>query len=339
MLVKKIFKLKNLRHLLLVLLSACIENAPLDSLSPEGPYARSIDELFWITFWIAVVIFVIVQGALLLSVFVYKEKPDSPEPKQIHGNTKLEILWTVIPVLILAAIAVPTVRTIFDLAREPENALKIEVIGHQWWFEYKYPDYGITTANVLVIPADKPVRLEMWSNDVLHNYWVPKLNGKRYLVPGQTTYLNLHADSPNEFWAQCGEYCGLSHSKMRGRVLSMSQSDFDAWVNNQQKDAVAFSTDDLSLAAEGQQVYLNAGCTQCHVINGVWDIQGDRIAPNLTHFANRNVFAGAALKNNPENLTKWLANPAELKPGTFMPNLELTESEINALIAYLETLK
>ena len=339
MLVKKIFKFKNLRFIPFIFLSACIENAPLDSLSPEGPYARSIDELFWITFWIAVGVFVIVQGALLLSVFVFKEKPESPEPKQIHGNTKLEILWTVIPVLILAAIAVPTVQTIFDLAREPEDALKIEVIGHQWWFEYKYPDYGITTANVLVIPADKPVRLEMWSNDVLHNYWVPKLNGKRYLVPGQTTYLNLHADSPDEFWAQCGEYCGLSHSKMRGRVLSLSQKDFDIWVANEQKNATAFSNEDLSLAAEGQQVYLNAGCTQCHVVNGVWDVQGDRIAPNLTHFAVRNVFAGAALENNRENLTRWLANPAEVKPGTFMPNLELTESEINALIAYLETLK
>ena len=339
MLVKKIFKFKNLKFIPLIFLSACIENAPLDSLSPEGPYARSIDELFWITFWIAVGVFVIVQGALLLSVFVFKEKPESPEPKQIHGNTKLEILWTVIPVLILAAIAVPTVQTIFDLAREPEDALKIEVIGHQWWFEYKYPDYGITTANVLVIPADKPVRLEMWSNDVLHNYWVPKLNGKRYLVPGQTTYLNLHADSPDEFWAQCGEYCGLSHSKMRGRVLSLSQKDFDIWVANEQKNATAFSNEDLSLAAEGQQVYLNAGCTQCHVVNGVWDVQGDRIAPNLTHFAVRNVFAGAALENNRENLTRWLANPAEVKPGTFMPNLELTESEINALIAYLETLK
>ena len=339
MLVIKIFKFKNLRFIPLIFLSACIENAPLDSLSPEGPYARSIDELFWITFWIAVGVFVIVQGALILSVFVFKEKPESPEPKQIHGNTKLEILWTVIPVLILAAIAVPTVQTIFDLAREPEDALKVEVIGHQWWFEYKYPDYGITTANVLVIPADKPVRLEMWSNDVLHNYWVPKLNGKRYLVPGQTTYLNLHADSPDEFWAQCGEYCGLSHSKMRGRVLSLSQKDFDNWVANEQKNATAFSNEDLSLAAEGQQVYLNAGCTQCHVVNGVWDVQGDRIAPNLTHFAVRNVFAGAALENNRENLTRWLANPAEVKPGTFMPNLELTESEINALIAYLETLK
>ena len=111
------------------------------------------------------------------------------------------------------------------------------MIGHQWWFEYKYPDYGITTANVLVIPEDTPIRLEMWSNDVLHNYWVPKLNGKRYLVPGQKTYLNLHADNAEEFWAQCGEYCGLSHSKMRGRVLSMTQSDFDAWVVNEQKNA------------------------------------------------------------------------------------------------------
>ena len=337
MLMKIFFKLKNLKYLFLVFISACIENAPLDSLSPEGPYARSIDELFWLTFWIAVIIFVLVQGALLVSVLLFRDKPNKPEPKQVHGNTKLEIIWTVIPVLILAFIAVPTVRTIFDLAREPEDALKIEVIGHQWWFEYKYPDYGITTANVLVIPSDRPVRLEMWSNDVLHNYWVPKLNGKRYLVPGQKTYLNLHADNPDEFWAQCGEYCGLSHSKMRGRVISLSENDFNMWINNEQQNALKL--EDGSLAAEGQSVFLNAGCTQCHVINGVWDTQGDRIAPNLTHFAARTVFAGAALENNKENLTNWLANPAKIKPGTFMPNLELTEAEINALIAYLGTLK
>ena len=334
----KLFKDKKIFLLSFLFLSSCIEDAPLDSLSPAGPYARSIDELFWLTFWIAVGVFAIVQGALLFSVFYFKERESSPEPKQIHGNNFLEILWTIIPVLILAVIAVPTVRTIFDLAREPEDALKIEVIGHQWWFEYKYPDFGITTANVLVIPEDRPVRLEMWSNDVLHNYWVPKLNGKRYLVPGQTTYLNLQADSPEEFWAQCGEYCGLSHSKMRGRVISMTEEDFASWVANEQSYAQK-ELPESSLAAEGQVVYLNAGCTQCHVIDGVWDVQGDRIAPNLTHFANRSVFAGAALKNNPENLTKWLANPAVIKPGTFMPNLELTEKEINALIAYLGTLK
>jgi len=335
---KSFFKYKNLSVFILLFLTACIENAPLDSLSPAGPYARQIDDLFWLTFWIAVGVFFIVQGALIFSVFYFRDMPGKPEPKQIHGNNVLELMWTIIPILILAAIAVPTVRTIFDLAREPEGALKIEVIGHQWWFEYKYPDYDITTANVLVIPADTPVRLEMWSNDVLHNYWVPKLNGKRYLVPGQKTYLNLHADSPDEFWAQCGEYCGLSHSKMRGRVLSLNQEDFENWVSNEKLNANK-ELPEGTLAAEGQQVYLNAGCTQCHVINGVWDVQGDRIAPNLTHFANRNVFAGAALKNNKENLTKWLANPAEIKPGTFMPNLELTEKEIEALIAYLGTLK
>ena len=336
--IKKFLKTRHLMLCSFLFITACIENAPLDSLSPAGPYARTIDDLFWLTFWIAVVIFFIVQGALLFSVFYFKDSPDKPEPKQIHGNNFLEILWTIIPVIILASIAVPTVRTIFDLAREPEDALKIEVIGHQWWFEYKYPDFAITTANVLVIPEDTPIRLEMWSNDVLHNYWVPKLNGKRYLVPGQKTYLNLHADKAEEFWAQCGEYCGLSHSKMRGRVLSLSQSDFDSWVMNQQKNA-ANDLDQNSLAYEGQQVYLNAGCTQCHVIDGVWDVQGEQIAPNLTHFGIRNVFAGAALKNNPENLTKWLANPAQIKPGTFMPNLELTEREIEALIEYLGTLK
>ena len=130
--IKKFLKSKNFILCSFLFITACIEDAPLDSLSPAGPYARTIDELFWLTFWIAVVIFFIVQGALLFSVFYFKDSPDKPEPKQIHGNNFLEILWTIIPVIILASIAVPTVRTIFDLAREPEDALKIEVIGHQW---------------------------------------------------------------------------------------------------------------------------------------------------------------------------------------------------------------
>ena len=261
---------KRLKLLLFVVLfSACIENAPLDSLSPEGPYARTIDDLYWLTFWIAVAIFALVQTVLLVAVALFRDKPGKPEPKQIHGNIKLELLWTIIPVLILASIAIPTVRAIFDLAKEPENAMRVEVIGHQWWFEFKYPDYGITTANILVIPEDTPIRLEMWSNDVMHNFWVPKLNGKRYLVPGQLTYLNLYADNAGEYWAQCGEYCGLSHSKMRARVISLSKTDFNNWVINEQAEAQR--PVEGTLAAEGEQVYLNAGCTQCHVIDGVWD--------------------------------------------------------------------
>ena len=330
--------IKRVKPLLFVFfISACIENAPMDSLSPEGPYARTIDDLFWLTFWIAVVIFIIVQGALIIAVIFFRDKEGMPEPKQIQGNHKLELLWTIIPVLILGAIAFPTVRTIFDLAKEPEGALNIELIGHQWWFEFNYPDYDITTANILVIPEGTPVRLEMWSNDVMHNFWVPKLNGKRYLVPGQKTYLNLFADNAGEYWAQCGEYCGLSHSKMRARVISLSSGDFEKWIENEQKNAL--KPPEGSLAAKGEEIYLNAGCTQCHVIDGIWDIQGDRIAPNLTHVASRHVLGGASFNNNKEDLTAWLANPAAIKPGTFMPNLELTEEEIDALIEYLGCLK
>ena len=309
----------------------------MDSLSPEGPYARTIDDLFWLTFWIAVVIFIIVQGALIIAVIFFRDKEGMPEPKQIQGNHKLELLWTIIPVLILGAIAFPTVRTIFDLAKEPEGALNVELVGHQWWFEFNYPEYDITTANILVIPEGTPVRLEMWSNDVMHNFWVPKLNGKRYLVPGQKTYLNLFADNAGEYWAQCGEYCGLSHSKMRARVISLSSSDFEKWIENEQKNAL--KPPEGTLAAKGEEIYLNAGCTQCHVIDGIWDIQGDRIAPNLTHVASRHVLGGASFNNNKEDLTAWLANPAAIKPGTFMPNLELTEEEIDALIEYLGSLK
>ena len=330
--------IKKVKHLVFVFfISACIENAPMDSLSPEGPYARTIDDLFWLTFWIAVVIFIIVQGVLIIAVIFFRDKEGMPEPKQIQGNHKLELLWTIIPVLILGAIAFPTVRTIFDLAKEPEGALNVEIVGHQWWFEINYPEYGITTANILVIPEGTPVRLEMWSEDVMHNFWVPKLNGKRYLVPGQKTYLNLFADNSGEYWAQCGEYCGLSHSKMRARVISLSSSDFEKWIENEQKNAIRPL--EGSLAAKGEEIYLNAGCTQCHVINGIWDIQGDRIAPNLTHVASRHVLGGASFKNNKEDLTAWLANPAAIKPGTFMPNLELTEEEIDALIEYLGSLK
>ena len=313
--------IKKVKHLVFVFfISACIENAPMDSLSPEGPYARTIDDLFWLTFWIAVVIFIIVQGVLIIAVIFFRDKEGMPEPKQIQGNHKLELLWTIIPVLILGAIAFPTVRTIFDLAKEPEGALNVEIVGHQWWFEINYPEYGITTANILVIPEGTPVRLEMWSEDVMHNFWVPKLNGKRYLVPGQKTYLNLFADNSGEYWAQCGEYCGLSHSKMRARVISLSSTDFEKWIENEQKNAI--KPLEGSLAAKGEEIYLNAGCTQCHVINGIWDVLG-----------------GASFNNNKEDLTAWLANPAAIKPGTFMPNLELTEEEIDALIEYLGSLK
>jgi cytochrome c oxidase subunit 2 len=323
---------------LMLLLSGCIKDAPLDSLNPAGPVAEKIDGLWWMVFWIAAAVFVLVQGGILVIAFMFRDRPGRREPKQIHGNNKLEVLWTAIPALILAGIAVPTVQTIFELTDRPANALTIEVIGHQWWFEYVYPDQNITTANTLVIPAGVPVELQLTSEDVLHNFWVPQLAGKRYLVTGQETFLNLEADEPGEYWGQCAEFCGLSHALMRARVVALDEAGFEQWVAGQQQPAVEPPAN--SLAQQGRETFLSAGCTRCHIIEGVWEeVARQPPAPNLTHLASRTMFAGASFEFNEANLRTWLANPAAMKDGTFMPNLSLNDDEITALVAYLETLK
>ena len=209
-------------------LGACsligIPDSPLNSLDPKGPFAERIDNLFWPVFWIATAVFVLVEGAVLVIAVAFRDRKGSKEPRQIHGNTKLEILWTVIPAAILASIAVPTVRGVFELTECGDGAYPVEIIGHQWWFEYRYPQEDIETANVLVIPAGREVCASMTSEDVMHNFWVPSLNGKRYLVPGQTTVLRLQADEAGIFWGQCAEFCGLSHALMRAQVRAVSEA-------------------------------------------------------------------------------------------------------------------
>ena len=335
----------------LVMLGACSRvEQPLNSFDSQGPIAEQINDLFWPVFWIAVAIFVLVQGALLIAVFLFRDRGDGkrPEPKQTPGNTRLELLWTVIPTLILAGIAVPTVSTLFDLAECPEDAMEIEVIGHQWWFEFRYPDSGVVTANVMVIPEDTEICAKMTSDDVLHNFWIPKLAGKRYLVPGQETDQRLYAEDPGEYWGHCAEFCGLSHARMRARVVAMTQTDYDAWVSNQLLPAITPAAG--SHAEEGMEVFLRGACIGCHIIDGVNDPDPATLtvpAPDLTHFASRNVFAGASLPAglNPtqaeweEALKLWLADSPTWKPGSFMPDLGLTADEIDALVAYLSTLE
>ena len=337
--------------LVLVLLGSCgrVEQ-PLNSFDSQGPIAERINALFWPVFWIAVVIFVLVQGALLLAVFLFRERrgKERPEPKQITGSTRLELLWTVIPTLILAGIAVPTVATLFDLADCPPGAMDIEVIGHQWWFEYRYPDSGAITANIMAIPEDTEICARMTSDDVLHNFWIPKLAGKRYLVPGQETVQRLYAEEPGEYWGHCAEFCGLSHARMRARVVAMTQGDFDAWVDDQLRPAVMPAPG--SEAERGMEVFLASACIGCHIIDGVNNPDPATLtvaSPDLTHFASRHVFAGATLPAglNPTradweaDLRKWLADPPTWKPGSFMPDLGLTADEIDALAAYLSTLE
>ncbi len=242
-------------------------------------------------------VFVLVQGAILVTVFLFRDREGAKEAKQLHGSPKLEVLWTVIPALILAGIAVPTTAAVFDLTECGSGAMEIDVIGHQWWFEYRYPDAGVATANVMVIPAGKEVCANMTSEDVIHNFWIPALNGKRYLIPGQTTQLRLQADEPGEFWGQCAEFCGLSHSMMRARVQALPPAEYEAWL--------AAQAETTPLPAEGTpeyagyQVYLDKGCTRCHTVR--FDTSPNLVpdeafsGPELTHFASRDVFAGATL--------------------------------------------
>lgn len=331
---------------LAVLLAACASDAPQDALDPAGPTARQINDLFTPIFWIAVAIFVIVEGGILWFVWRYRHRKDRPIPAQIHGNTRLEIAWTIAPALLLAVIAVPTVTTIWDLAREPDDpsTITVDVVGHQWWWQFDYPDLGITTANQLHIPVDTPIYVRLHSSgtvtgalgaEVLHSFWVPRLAGKQDVVPGRTNTLVLQADEPGTYPGQCAEFCGLSHAYMRFEVVAQTQAEFDAWVSDQQAEAQEPTE---ALAKQGQELFLQPQlCAACHAVSGT-SAQA-KGGPDLTHFAGRSCFAGCWLESTPENLRAWLEDPPAIKPGSVMPSYNLSQEEIDALIAYLQTLE
>ncbi|MBA3552079.1 MAG: cytochrome c oxidase subunit II [Actinobacteria bacterium] len=324
-----------------VVLGACAENAPQDSLSPAGPYARQIDTLFRPVFWIAVAVFVLVQGLLLYAVFRFRHRGDRGIPVQVHGNRRLEIAWTIIPAMLLAGIAIPTVGTIFSLDRRPAgDVLDIRVVGHQWWWDVEYPTLGVVTANEVHIPAGRPVRLSLETEDVIHSFWIPRLAGKQDMLPGRTTTLNIQADEPGTYEGQCTEFCGASHANMQFLVIAQVPAEFDAWVQDQGRPAVAPAAG--SPAAQGAEIFVRGtevgSCVGCHAIEGVQGAEA-RIGPNLTHFGSRATFAGAIFQNNAENLRAWLDDPDSVKPGARMPDYNLTREEIEALVAYLQGLE
>lgn len=333
--------------LLTVMASACSENKPQDSLNPAGEFARKPDALWNLTFGIAVVIFFVVEGVLVYALVKFRHRPGR-KAAQFHGNTRLEVLLTAIPTLILAAIAVPTVRTIFELQAAPANAMHVTVVAHQFWWEFQYPDQGFKTANELHIPTNETVRLTLegastepvtGEPEVIHSFWVPRLAGTQDVVPGHVNHLLLEADEPGVYRGQCKEFCGLSHANMRLRVVAQSPGDFTTWVSGQQQPAATSSA-----AAQGAQLFQGGKfangppCAACHAIDSAVDAQ-PAVGPNLTHFASRSTFAGATFDNNEANLRAWLAGPPDVKPGAKMPDLGLTQDQITALVAYLQSLK
>ena len=331
---------RRLRLFLTVLLSAvagCGGPFPQTTLARKSDFGAAVDQLFTTIFWWAVVVFVIVEGLLLFAIIRYRWRPGAPEPKVLHGHTALEIGWTLAPALILVFIAVPTMRTIFATSgRAPAGALRVQVIGHQWWWEYRYADLGVVTANELHLPVGTPVQLELTSADVIHSFWAPGLGGKRDLMQGRTNRIAFTAESTGEYLGQCAEFCGASHANMRLRVFVESDSAFRAWVAGQRQ--VPAATPRGSLAERGRELFGRSACIACHTIDGIPQARGT-VGPNLTHVGGRTKIAGALFPNTADNLRRWIANAPSLKPGSLMPPMPLPDADLAALVAYLQSLQ
>jgi cytochrome c oxidase subunit 2 len=314
----------------LVVLAGCADNAPQDIFEPKGENARKINDLQLPVFIIAGVVGVIVLGVIGFIMFKFKDRGQDI-PEQSHGNPKLEIALTILPAIILAGIAVPTVVTVFDLAKTTDAQCIVNVTGQQWWWEYDYPaqkcgdvtiSAPIVTSGELVIPAKTNVILRITSRDVIHSYWIPALNGKRDAVPGRLHTLRMEADQPGLYTGQCTEFCGLSHARMRQAAVSLNTADFQTWVNNQLEPYTAPEAG--TKASEGEATFI-ANCSKCHQVNGIKNADGtpvlsdpdlyvvSGVAPNLTNLMTRTAIAGWTfdLINDQCREALWNASPEE----------------------------
>lgn len=299
---------------------------------PFGPAAERISELWWVMFWIAVVVCVVVFVFLGLALRDKASGSPRSEPLPVRF---VVIAGAIIPAIILVGLLIYSLGTNRVLAAPPaDEALTIEVIGHQWWWEVRYPESGVVTANEVVIPVGVPVRLELSSVDVIHSFWVPALNGKMDLIPGQTTELPLQASQPGDYFGFCAEFCGLQHARMNMLVVAREQADFDAWLAGQQAPAPAPADE---VTQEGLQVFLGSACVYCHTVRGT-NATG-RVGPDLTHLASRRLLAAGTIPNTRGNLAGWIVNSQTIKPGNRMPPMYLDGPDLQSLLAYLETLR
>jgi cytochrome c oxidase subunit 2 len=330
--------------LLLLALAACgtgdSATYPQSTMFPKGDFARMVDELFMTTFWWALGVFILVEGVLVYAIWRYRARPNDAEPEQVHGNTTLEIVWTIIPAAILAFIAVPTVRGIWATSERPgRDAMVVEVIGHQWWFEFRYPEYGIVTANELRVPVGRKVDLRLTTKDVIHSFWIPQLAGKRDMIARHTNHFWFTAEEAGSYPGQCAEFCGLQHGRMAFHVVAEDSTAFAAWVAGQKTPLVDSTMAGDSLYQAGKTAFMAGGCIGCHAMTGqpterLVDLQG----PNLSHVGGRQNLVAGRFANTEENLAQWLRDPESVKSGSLMKlPRQLTEAEITALVHYLRS--
>lgn len=298
--------------------------------------AYNINNLFLQFMILAGVIVFIVAGSIIIAAIIFRSKRRPGPPKQVFGNKKFEITWTVLPFLAVTLFFFLAVRIMSEInAPLSKNAQPdIIITAHQWWWDMKYPKYNVTTANELHIPTGKKLLMRVQSADVIHDWWVPELGRKIDAVPGKLNYNWIEADTSGVYTGTCSEYCGMEHAWMRISVVAQDQKDFDKWINSQEKVPQMPETEP---ARTGAILFQKKTCANCHSINGT--PADAHIGPDLTHLGSRSTLLSGMLSNNEKNLTRWLRNPQKVKPGAHMPNFILTKNEINALVTYLEGLK
>jgi cytochrome c oxidase subunit 2 len=315
------------------------------ALDPVGPQSEKLADLFWLMFWVSTVVFVLVTGSLLWAVW-RQRAPDPAEltplpisDAQERKRTRVVATSVLLTVLILFGLLFASVHAGKRIGGlESKNPISIQVIGHQWWWEVRYPnpqaDLIVTTANEIHVPVGVPVVINTASRDVIHSFWAPNIQGKRDLIPGYQSAIWMQVDKPGIFRGQCAEFCGHQHAHMAFYIVAEPMDEFQAWLEQQRKPAPQPSEASVQ---RGHDVFLSSACVLCHTVRGT--IAGSRIGPDLTHVSSRRHIAAGTLENTRGNLAGWIVDAQSIKPGVRMPPNNLAPEDLQSLLNYLETLK
>lgn len=308
---------------------------------PLSTPAELINRSALLVLAVCAAIFVTVAGLLIYAIVRFRRRPgdDASEPPQIYGSNQIELAWTVLPILIVVALILVTARTIADVEDypQPPDALKVTIVGRQWWWEFRYPDLGIVTANELHVPVSEPGRrqitsLTLESADVIHSFWVPQLAGKTDLIPNRVNRMWIEPKQAGTYLGNCAEYCGTQHAKMLIRVIAHTPEEFASWVESQRRPAA----EDPQVSA-GRDLFLSTSCVNCHAVQG--SSAKGTFGPDLTHLMSRKTLGSGAAPNTPEKMRAWVRNPQVIKEGCLMPDMQLSNQEVDQIVAYLLTLK
>lgn len=331
----------SLNALLQVQVPGVAEHRVANIFRPLATPADSERVIALFTLAITGLIFVVVAGLIIYTLVRFRRRPsedERQEPPQVYGSNQIEVAWTVIPILIVFVLIGVTARITAQIenASPPKSTLKITLIGHQWWWEVRYPDYELVTANEIHVPVSRngqdATYLQLQSMDVIHSFWVPQLAGKTDLIPNRNNYMWIDPREPGIYVGNCAEYCGTQHANMLLRVIAQEPEEFKRWAAEQQQPA-----QENAQLSQAKAMFESLSCMNCHTIRGTAAM--GRFGPDLSHLMSRQTLGAGVLTNTTENLRAWVNDPQQSKPGCFMPSMKLTNEQLNQVVAYLQSLK